>query len=94
MSSRLKDYFPMIWEREEILHEIRTQKDLLELYKSWTEEQQEEFLDYCTGVRGIRFLYDSFFKELMNPEYVPERLNDFFINLIEEKSTSGLCFAK
>lgn len=85
MSSRLKDYFPMIWEREEILHEIRTQKDLLELYKSWTEEQQEEFLDYCTGVRGIRFLYDSFFKELMNPEYVPERLNDFLSILLKRK---------
>lgn len=31
----------------------------------------------CTGVKGPRVLYDAFFKEVMNPESAPERLNEF-----------------
>jgi len=75
----------MIWEREEILRELKARIDLLDLYERWDEERQEEFLDFCTGVRGIKFLYDSFFKELMNPEYAPERLNDFLSVLLQRK---------
>ena len=47
------------------------------MFHSWTEEQQEEFLDFCTGVKGPKMLYDAFFKEVMNPESTPERLNEF-----------------
>ena len=75
--NRLKQYFPVIRERQELLTEIRSVRELEEQFESWTKEQQEDFLNLCTGVRGIRFLYDGFFKEIMNPEYVPERLNDF-----------------
>lgn len=31
----------------------------------------------CTGVKGPRVLYDAFFKEVLNPESAPERLNEF-----------------
>lgn len=41
-------------------------------------------MDFCTGVRGIKFLYDGFFKEEMNPEYTPERLEDGMIVLFEK----------
>ena len=75
--NRLKQYFPVIRERQELLTEIRSVRELEEQFESWTKEQQEDFLNLCTGVRGIRFLYDGFFKEIMNPEYAPERLNDF-----------------
>ena len=34
-------------------------------------------MDFCTGVKGPRMLYDGFFKEVMNPESAPERLNEF-----------------
>lgn len=44
--------------------------------------QQEEFLDFCTGARGIKFLYDSFFKEILNPEYTPERLEELLTLLL------------
>lgn len=44
------------------------------MFAGWEEGQQEEFLDICTGVRGMKFLYDGFFKEILNPEYVPERI--------------------
>ncbi len=36
----------------------------------------QEFLDLCTGVKGLKLLYDGFFKEIMNPEAKPQRMND------------------
>ena len=69
----------MIREREDIKQEIRENPKLLEKYREWDEEQQEEFLDYCTGVKGVKVLYDAFFKEIMNPENLPSlyRTPDF-----------------
>ena len=61
-TTKLKQYFPMIREREDIEREIRENPKLLEKYREWDEEQQEEFLDYCTGVKGVKVLYDAFFK--------------------------------
>ena len=52
-TSKLKQYFPMIREREDIKQEIYENPKLLEKYREWDEEQQEEFLDYCTGVKGV-----------------------------------------
>ena len=54
-------------------------------FLSWPEEQQEEFLDICTGVKGLKLLYDGFFKEVMNPEYDPLRLSDFLSCLLNQK---------
>ena len=33
-------------------------------FDQWGEELQEEFLDFCTGARGVKMTYDSFFKEI------------------------------
>ena len=84
MSTHLKPYFPMLWERSELLLEIRKCKDLSTLFDKWSIDHQEQFLNFCTGVRGIKFLYDGFFKELMNPEYTPEGLNEFLSLLITD----------
>ena len=78
----LKEYFPMIRERKEVMEEIGKKDSLRVMFASWTEEQQEEFLDWCTGVRGIRMLYDGFFKEIMNPESTPERLDELLSLLL------------
>ena len=67
----------MIRTREEILKEIDGNIKLTEQFYSWNEETRQEFLDICTGVKGVKLLYDSFFKEIMNPETAPERLEDF-----------------
>lgn len=84
MSKSLKDYFPMLRSREEVLKEINTQKELKGTFESWGKEEQEEFLDICTGVRGVKVLYDAFFKEIMNPEYAPQRLNEFLSLVLKE----------
>ena len=85
MSSKLKKYFPMIREREELLAEITENRALRERFAGWEKGQQEAFLDICTGVRGLKFLYDGFFKEILNPEYVPERFNDFLSCLLGQR---------
>ena len=85
MNTKLKQYFPVIRTREEILHEIEKDMKLTEQFYSWKEEQRQEFLDFCTGVKGIKLLYDGFFKEIMNPETVPERMEDFLSELLNQK---------
>lgn len=82
---KLKEYFPMIREREEILQEIQEERRLVSLFYSWSEERREEFLNFCSGEKGINLLYDGIFKEIMSPEYVPERLNDFLSLVLGRK---------
>lgn len=85
MTKTLQTYFPMIRTKAEILAEIKGRPDLLELYTSWNEEQQKDFLDLCTGVRGAKILYDAFFKEIMNPDTAPERLEELLSLILGKK---------
>ena len=85
MANKLQDYFPLIRTRGEVLDEIRSKDNLRDMYEKWRPKQQEEFLDFCTGVRGVKILYDSFFKEIMSPEYTPGRLNRFLSLLLGKK---------
>ena len=85
MNNKLRQYFPMIRTREEVLKEIKNNPGLLEIFKSWKQVNQEEFLDFCTGVKGVKMTYDSFFKEIMNPEYTPERLEELISLIIDHQ---------
>lgn len=85
MESKLKKYFPMLRTREEILRDIERSIGLTEEFYDWNSRQQEEFLDFCTGVKGIKLLYDAFFKEIMNPEIVPGRLEEFLSLILKQK---------
>ena len=82
---KLKKYFPMIRTREEIIEEIKGKQNLLDMYNIWKDYEREEFLDFCTGARGLKMLYDSFFKEILNPEYAPERLSNFLSQVLGQK---------
>jgi hypothetical protein len=42
-------------------------------------------LDICSGAKGVKMLYDSFFKEVMNPESTPDRLSDFLSIILRKK---------
>ena len=75
--NKLQKMFPLIRTRKEILNEINSNPSLKKKFKRWKNEHREFFLDACTGVRGVRILYDSFFKEVLNPETAPERLISF-----------------
>ena len=85
MTNNLQKLFPMIRSRDEVLQDIWENKKSTKTFNQWNEEQQEEFLDCCTGVKGIKLLYDSFFKEIMNPENVPERLEEILSLLLKQK---------
>lgn len=76
MTNKLKEHFPIIKTKDEIRNYIHSNKKLESIFLSWTKPRQEEFLDFTSGARGVKILYDSFFKEIMNPEYYPDRLND------------------
>ena len=81
----LQKYFPMIRSREEILGEISENQQLQNIYNEWNEEQRSEFLDFCAGVKGVKVLYDAFFKEVMDPDAVPERLEELLSLIFKQK---------
>ena len=85
MANKLAEYFPLIREREELMEIIRKKHELKTIFNGWKKEEQEEFLDFCTGVKGVKVLYDTFFKEVMNPEYAPERLERLLYVLLKKK---------
>ena len=87
MHTSLKHYFPMLWDKDELLNQINSSKNFSSIYSKWAPEQQNQFINFCTGVHGIKLLYDGFFKEIMNAEYTPERLNEF-LSLLLNKSVS------
>ena len=85
MGKKLKDDFPLIQTRQEVLERIEGNKELKTLFSSWKKKHQEEFLDYCTGARGVKILYDSFFKYVFNPDCHRERLNTLLSILLKKK---------
>ncbi len=85
MKNRLQSCFPMIRTREEVLGEIYVRPDLTDTFEQWNRERQKEFLDFCSGTRGVKMLYDGFFKEIMDPDATPERLEEFLSLLLLEK---------
>jgi hypothetical protein len=85
MTNKLQQYFPMIRTREEVLNEIESKSRLKNLFYEWTEENQNEFLDFCTGVKGIKIMYDFMIKEILNPENTPERVNELLTLLLGQR---------
>ena len=85
MKNKLQQHFPMVQDRNEILTTIFSQSNLSDIFNTWSVEQQNEFLDCCTGVKGIKLLYDSFFKEILNPESVPERMEELLSLILNRK---------
>lgn len=75
----------MIRTEGEVLKELRKNKQLWETFCGWEEKYQKEYLDICTGVKGVKILYDTYFKAIMNPDTRPERLNDFLSEILGKK---------
>ena len=85
MTNRLKQYFPMLRTRTEIMEIILKDKTLKTLFDSWETEFQEEFLNICTGISGVKVLYDFMIKEILKPEAVPERIGELLSLLLNQK---------
>ena len=85
MPNTLQTYFPLIRTKEEILAEIQSKPELLDVFTKWKPYQQEEFLNFCCGNRGLKIMYDGFCKEVLNPEYDPVRLESFLSVMLNRK---------
>ena len=64
---------------------VECKSRLKNLFYEWTEENQNEFLDFCTGVKGIKIMYDFMIKEILNPENTPERVNELLTLLLGQR---------
>jgi len=81
----LSKYFPSIRSRQEVLDDIHANAALCEQFFSWKPEAQKDFLDCCTGVKGMKMLYDGIFKEVFDPDSTPERLETLLSLIIGRK---------
>ena len=86
--TKLLNYFPMIRTREQILLEIRSDPALNARFEAFSKEGKKEFLDICTGERGVKILYDSFFRSVMDPELYPERLQSMLSCILDREIAS------
>ncbi len=70
----LRDFFPSLRTRNEVFQEIQNNIEMRSIYNRWAPDEQERFLDICSGNRGLVILYDEYFQEIFNPDIAPERL--------------------
>ena len=85
MNNKLQQYFPMIRTKDEILKEIDGKKYLKDVFCSWQEQDRREFLDFCSGAKGVKMTYDFVSKEILNPESHRERVNEFLSLLLKQQ---------
>ena len=78
-------HFPLIRSRQEIITKIKEKPELNDIFQQWNQEAQNEFLDICSGVKGLKIVYDGVFREIFNPEATPERLEQLLTLLFEKE---------
>lgn len=85
MQNKLRNYFPMIKTRDEVMAVINDTPRLRKKFMGWPENARKEFLSFCTGAKGMKVLYDAFFKEVFNAEYDSGRLDDLLSEIMMMK---------
>lgn len=68
--------------REEVMREICKNTPVYYEFLDWKEAFQEQFVQFCMGVRGMKMTYDSFFKYIFDAEVHPERLSRMLSQII------------
>ena len=85
MANTLQLYFPQLRTCQQVLDEIEARENLQAIFNSWKEEEREYFLDICSGARGVKMLYDGFFKTIFDPDVAPERLEELLSLLLKQR---------
>ena len=85
MTNKLQQYFPMIRTKEQLMAEIEEKPKLKSIFYSWKEEARQDFINFCTGARGVKMMYDFVSKEILNPEVVPERVDELLSLLLGQE---------
>lgn len=70
--------------REEVLMEIKADFNTYCTFLEMKPEFREQFLEFCMGVRGVKMVYDPFFKHIFDAEIHPERLSGLLTQIIGE----------
>ena len=73
--------------RKDILHTLQETPELYKNFCLLSEKLKEQFLDFCSGVSGLKMCYDPFFKYILDPEVHPERLSDFLSVVLNRRVT-------
>lgn len=68
-----------------VMEQLVNNPELFEQFYQWKDCDQEEFLDVCTGTKGLKVVYDGVFKEIFNPDVTPERLEELLSLLLNRK---------
>lgn len=68
--------------RQEVMDEIKSSPSTYRAFMRLKPEFQEDFIEFCMGVRGMKMTYDTFFKYIFDAEVYPERLSAFLSEII------------
>lgn len=95
MNNNASFIFPIIQPLPEVLGEPRLREDVLkqlrqnaaayETFQKLPQQNQEAFLEFCMGNRGLKITYDPFFKHIFNPDTHPERLDGLLSAILKQK---------
>ena len=86
--TNLSTLFPLFNTRQEVIDEIRASSKLSRKFDSWKAENQDRFVEICTGNRGLRILYDVYFQEIFNPDTNKKRIAELLSVILEVKVES------
>ena len=81
MANNLKAYFPMIQNQEEVLQRIYKDEEMRMVFEEWNPDVQKDFLDMCTGNKGMRILYDQFFKQIFDQPH-KKSLHQYYLLIL------------
>jgi len=70
---------------EEVLSDIKRNRDTYEKYLELTEGMKEELEGFLAGERSLNILYDNFFRKIFNPDEHRERVERLISALIGQK---------
>ena len=73
--------------REEVLRMLEQNPVAYSRFLELTEDFQEDMIAFCMGNKGLKIVWDPFFKEIFNPEVFRDRLSDLLSAMLGEKVT-------
>ena len=95
MDNNASFIFPIIQKLPKALSEPRLREDILNQlcqdataytdFQKLSQENQEAFLEFCMGNRGLKITFDPFFQRIFDPILHPERLNRLLSAILKQK---------
>ena len=70
---------------EEVLADLKSNRDTYEKYLELTDGMKEELEGFLAGERSLNILYDNFFRKIFNPDEHRERVGRLISALIGQK---------